>query len=74
MSLVRYLPFGGFEERTINFMTTEVRCHLCESPATKLCDYERDGRTCDASLCAKCAEKKGQGIDHCPSHRKLERS
>ena len=51
-------------------------CCICGRAGGKLCDYplrgEKEGKTCDRSLCARCAvHSASHDIDLCPSHAAL---
>lgn len=47
-------------------------CDICHRPGGKLCDYPlrgtKAGKTCDRSLCAKCAVHRAPDTDYCPTH------
>jgi hypothetical protein len=47
------------------------RCKFCGSGyADKLCDFPTgNGRTCDASMCSRCATNIAHEIDYCPQHK-----
>ncbi len=50
-------------------------CSVCGRPGGKLCDFplkgEKAGKTCDRSLCARCATHVEPDTDYCPAHAKL---
>lgn len=49
------------------------KCAFCGGYATLLCDgpSDREGRTCDAPMCVKCAiHVPGQDVDYCPLHKR----
>ena len=51
------------------------RCVICGLPGGKLCDFPltgaKAGKTCDRSLCAKCAVHREPDIDYCPTHARM---
>jgi len=51
------------------------RCEFCGRPGGKLCDYKltgaKEGKTCDRSLCAKCAVHVHPDTDYCPTHARM---
>lgn len=51
-------------------------CAVCGRPGGKLCDFpltgEKAGKTCDRSLCSKCAVHTGHEIDYCPTHARMK--
>ncbi len=55
----RCTSFGG---------STLALCYVCEAPSTKLCDFPKAGRTCDASPCVTHARRVGPNRDYCPDH------
>lgn len=45
------------------------RCELCGNESAVLCDGKLEGgRTCDVSLCRRCAVHVGTDRDYCPAH------
>ncbi len=50
-------------------------CSICGRPGSKLCDFPltgpKAGKTCDRSLCAKCAVNVGPELDYCPTHGRM---
>jgi hypothetical protein len=62
-----FKPFGDFEYRCEDFRTSPVVCHICCALASKRCDYEKDSKRCDASLCNNHAVRVGLNKDHCAS-------
>jgi hypothetical protein len=45
-------------------------CAFCGKPGNKLCDFPlREGKTCDARMCVKCAAHVEPDTDYCPIHR-----
>jgi hypothetical protein len=49
------------------------RCRGCGRPARYQCDYEVEGKTCDAWLCAHCRVPQGSNVDFCARHAKEAR-
>lgn len=48
---------------------TRVRkCEFCSGIATLQCDGLRKGKSCDAFMCARCAQPAGVNRDLCPRH------
>ena len=48
-------------------------CRSCGHLATKLCDFAvAPGKTCDAPICAECAQHFEPNKDYCPEHRAKE--
>ena len=46
-------------------------CSVCSRPGDKLCDFPLGGgKTCDKSLCNRCAVHTHPNTDVCPSHPK----
>ena len=49
----------------------------CGRRSTKLCDYplrgKKQGRTCDAPLCDRCATSVGRDKDYCPAHVEISK-
>jgi DNA adenine methylase len=44
----------------------------CDRPHAALCDFRlKNGRTCDAKLCASHRTKAGSDVDYCPPHSKM---
>jgi hypothetical protein len=50
-------------------------CCSCGRVSSLLCDYplrgEKQGKTCDRALCAKCTWRPRVGVDYCPAHRAM---
>lgn len=40
----------------------------CSAPAEILCDWPKDGKTCDRKVCRRCAHRVGPNKDYCPEH------
>ena len=66
----------------VNGVQVGIACHRGHAPSckcgrreTKKCDYPlrgaKAGKTCDASLCDRCATRVGKNLDHCPAHAAL---
>lgn len=46
-------------------------CSVCGQPGGRLCDFPLGGgKTCDASLCGRCAVPIAKDVEYCPSHPK----
>jgi hypothetical protein len=44
----------------------------CDRPHSALCGFRlKNGRTCDAKLCASHRTKAGSDIDYCPPHSQI---
>lgn len=71
----RTVNLGGF---TAIVCTREKRkrCHVCDRPAAKLCDFplrgRKQGQTCSRPMCSRHAfsrgERDGDTIDYCQVH------
>jgi hypothetical protein len=50
------------------------RCHFCNRWSEKLCDFPtgKNGKTCDARMCSRCASSVGPDLDYCPRHRGMK--
>jgi len=50
-------------------------CAICGRPGGLLCDFpltgEKQGKTCDRSICRNCAVSRGPEIDYCPTHARM---
>lgn len=50
-------------------------CRHCGKPSTRRCDYPltgpKEGQTCDAALCDRCAHHVGEDRDYCAGHAKM---
>ena len=44
------------------------RCKWCDKERTKLCDFPKGRKTCDAPMCDLHAKKVGKDTDYCPNH------
>jgi hypothetical protein len=45
------------------------RCSICGEPGGRLCDFPVGaGKTCDASLCGRCAVPIRKDVEYCPTH------
>lgn len=51
------------------------KCDICGRRGSKLCDFPlngaKTGKTCDRSLCVKCAVHKAPDTDYCPAHARM---
>jgi hypothetical protein len=54
--------------------TKRQRCHFCNRWSEKLCDFPtgKNGKTCDARMCSRCASSVGPDLDYCPRHRGMK--
>lgn len=74
MSCDRIQLPGGATAIVCHGKARAKKCEFCSHPATLQCDYAvaeqigGDPITCDAYMCAGCAQPKGDGVDHCPKH------
>ena len=52
-----------------------VKSCKCGRRSTKLCDYplrgKKQGKTCDAPLCDRCATSVGKNLDYCCVHAEI---
>lgn len=50
-------------------------CKFCGSAGTQLCDYplrgKKEGQTCDARMCMRCAFELGPDLQYCPPHGRI---
>jgi hypothetical protein len=62
------MPGGGMAHLKMS-ATPRKRCSVCGNlGASKLCDFELAGKTCDKPLCGRCAIHRKPDSDFCPDH------
>lgn len=65
------LPDGGFAHLKLAGGRRPKPCSVCGGPGGRLCDFPLGGgKTCDASLCSKCAVPIAPNVEFCPHHPK----
>ena len=64
------LPGGGVAIVCYSGKRPSPPC-ACGRPSTLQCDYPVEhGRTCDAFMCRRCADRVGKCTDYCARHRR----
>ncbi len=69
-------PDGKFTAIVCTRGKRPIKCSVCGLSGGKLCDFPlmgpKTGKTCDRSLCSKCAVSGGADIDYCPPHARMK--